>query len=60
LNVAEIRFKAGQAVGRTQAELLAALNMTAALLVLAGVGWCVLVLVYFGGRRGRELYGIRP
>ena len=28
---------------------------------LVGVGWCVLLLVYFGGRRGRELYGLsRP
>lgn len=51
---------AGQAVAQTQAELLAALHMTAALVVVAGLGWCVLVLVYFGGRRGRELYGIRP
>jgi hypothetical protein len=49
---------AGQTVARTPVELLAALNVMAALLVLAGVGWCVLVLVYFGGRRGRELYGL--
>jgi hypothetical protein len=28
------------------------------LLAAFGVGWCVLLLIYFGGRRGRELYGI--
>jgi hypothetical protein len=52
---------AGAGAGRTEAEVVAALNMIAALLALVGVGWCVLLLVYFGGRRGRELYGIsRP
>jgi hypothetical protein len=51
---------AGAGAGRTEAELIAALYMIAALLALVGVGWCVLVLVYFGGRRGRELYGLRP
>jgi hypothetical protein len=49
---------AGAGAGRTEAELVAALNMIAALLALVGVGWCVMVLVYFGGRRGRELYGV--
>jgi hypothetical protein len=44
--------------GRNEAELIAALNMIAALLALVGVGWCVMLLVYFGGRRGRELYGV--
>jgi hypothetical protein len=45
-------------VGRTQAELIAALDAIAGLLALVGIGWCVLVIVYFGGRRGRELYGL--
>ena len=25
-----------------------------------GIGWWVLVFLYFGGRRGRELYGLPP
>jgi len=45
-------------VGRTQAELIAALDAIAGLLALVGIGWCVLVIVYFGGRRGRALYGL--
>jgi len=49
---------AGAGVGRTEGEVIAALNMIAAALALIGVGWCVVVLVYFGGRRGRELYGL--
>ena len=25
-----------------------------------GIGWWLLVFFYFGGRRGRELYGLPP
>ena len=44
--------------GRTEAELIAAFNMITASLALIGIGWCALLLVFFGGRRGRELYGL--
>ncbi len=49
---------AGAGAGRTEAELIAAFNMITALLALIGIGWCALLLVFFGGRRGRELYGV--
>ena len=29
-------------------------------LTVIGVGWCVLILVCFAGRRGRTLYGLEP
>jgi hypothetical protein len=51
----------GQAAGRSQAELTAmlqAITARAPVLTAIGVGWCVLLLVYFGGRQGRELYGL--
>jgi len=56
--LAEIMSAAGEGAGRTQAELTAAQYTAAALLAAAGVGWCLLLLFYFGGRRGRELYGL--
>ncbi|HEY7373678.1 MAG TPA: hypothetical protein VIF57_16065 [Polyangia bacterium] len=49
---------AGEGGGRTQAEQLAALQLATALVAAIGLGWCLLLLVYFGGRRGRELYGL--
>jgi hypothetical protein len=60
--LADIIIAAGDAAGRSQAELVAALNTTAArspLFAVIGLGWCLLLLIYFGGRRGRELYGLR-
>lgn len=59
--LAEIMMTTGEGAGRTQAELLAKLDSATApavLLTALGVGWCLLLLVYFGGRRGRELYGV--
>jgi len=44
--LAEINGAGGEAAGRWQAEFA------------VGVGWCALLLVYFGGPRGRELYGL--
>ena len=58
--LSDVLTAAGEGARRTEAELVGALNMVAALLALLGVGWCVLVLVYFGGRRGQQLYGLRP
>jgi len=49
---------AGEGGGRTQAEQLAALQLATALVAAIGLGWCLLLLVYFGGKRGRELYGL--
>ena len=51
----------GQAAGRSQAELAAmlqAIMVRSPVLTAVGVGWCLLVLVFFGGRHGRELYGL--
>jgi hypothetical protein len=59
--LADIMAAGGEGVGRTQAELKAMVDATAAksaLVAAVGVGWCLLLLVYFGGRRGRELYGL--
>ena len=59
--LAEIMAAGGEGTGRTQAELKAMLDATAvkaALAAAVGIGWCLLLLVYFGGRRGRELYGL--
>jgi hypothetical protein len=58
--LSDVLNAAGEGVRRTESELVGALNMVAALLALLGIGWCVLVLVYFGGRRGQQLYGLRP
>jgi hypothetical protein len=54
----EIMTAAGQGAGRTEAQLITTLYIAAALLAAVGVGWCVLLGWYFGGRRGRELYGL--
>jgi len=59
--LADIMAAGGEGAGRTQAELKAMLDATAArsaLVAAVGVGWCLLLLLYFGGRRGRELYGL--
>jgi hypothetical protein len=58
--LAEMMSASGEGAGRTPAELMTALYTVAALLAAGGVGWCLLLLRYFGGRRGRELYGLRP
>jgi hypothetical protein len=60
--LAEIMTAGGEAAGRSQAELMAMLDATAArapLVAVAVVAWCLLLMVYFGGRHGRELYGLR-
>jgi len=60
--LAQIMSAAGEGAGRTQAELVATLDAAAArapVLAAVGIGWCLLLLLYFGGRRGRELYGVR-
>lgn len=44
--------------GHSPAELMATLDVATALFAAVGVGWCLLLLRYFGGRRGRELYGL--
>jgi hypothetical protein len=51
----------GQAAGRSQAELTAALQaitLRSPLLTAVGVAWSLLLLLYFGGRHGRDLYGL--
>jgi len=60
--LAQLMAAGGEGAGRSQAELIASLEAAAArspLFAMVGVGWCLLLLVYFGGRRGRELYGVR-
>jgi hypothetical protein len=60
--LADIMAAGGEGAGRTQAELVAMLDAAAArspLLAAIGIGWCLLLLLYFGGRHGRELYGLR-
>jgi len=59
--LAEIIAAGGEAAGQSQAELVATLNAATAgapVVAALGVGWCLLLLWYFGGRRGRELYGL--
>ena len=60
----EIMATGGAGGGDSQAELtaraLATLDALTALVAAVGVGWCLLLLRYFGGRRGRELYGLLP
>jgi hypothetical protein len=56
--VAEL-MAGGEAAARSQADQLAALQSQPAVFALIGVGWCLLLVRYFGGRRGRELYGLR-
>ena len=60
--LAELMAAGGEGAGRSQAELVASLEAAAArspFFAAVGVGWCLLLLVYFAGRRGRELYGLR-
>jgi len=51
-----------QPAGTNPAELAAKLHvaMVAPPIVssLLGIGWCLAMMVYFGGRRGRAVYGI--
>jgi Na+ dependent nucleoside transporter N-terminus len=54
----EIAANAAAGAGRSSTQLGAAVVARPPLLAALGVGWCTLVLVYFGGRRGRELYGL--
>jgi hypothetical protein len=60
--LAEMMAASGDGAGKTQAELVATLDAVSAarapVLTALGVGWCLLLLLYFGGRRGRELYGL--
>jgi len=55
----EIAANAAQTAGRGAAQLGTTVVVARPpLLAAVGIGWCVLILIYFGGRRGRELYGI--
>jgi hypothetical protein len=59
--LADIMAAGGEGAGRTQAELVARLDAAASwspLLAAGVIGWCLLLLVYFGGRHGREIYGL--
>jgi hypothetical protein len=56
---AEILGLGSEAFGaRSPAEQIAMLEWAIALAAAVEVGWCLLLLIYFGGRRGRELYGL--
>jgi hypothetical protein len=54
----EMAANAAQVGGRASTQLGTAVVARPPLLAAFGLGWCVLLLVYFGGRRGRELYGL--
>jgi hypothetical protein len=56
--LAEMAANAAQAGGRASTQLGTAVVARPPVLAAFGLGWCVLLLVYFGGRRGRELYGL--
>jgi hypothetical protein len=56
--LSEIAANAANAGGRASSQLGTAVVARPPLLAAVGVGWCVLLLVYFGGRYGRELYGL--
>jgi hypothetical protein len=56
--LAEIAANATHGASRASTQLGTAVVARPPLLAAVGVGWCVLLLIYFGGRRGRELYGI--
>jgi hypothetical protein len=57
--LAEITATLGQqTAGRNPAPLAATAVARPPMLALVGVGWCVLLLLYFGGRNGKELYGL--
>ena len=56
--LSEIAANAASAGGRGSSQLGTAVVARPPLLAAVGVGWCVLLLVYFGGRYGRELYGL--
>jgi len=56
--LAEITNAGGQTSAHSAAEQMMAGQVVTALLTAVGVGWCLLLLRYFGGRRGRELYGL--
>jgi hypothetical protein len=56
--LSEIAANAASAAGRGSSQLGTAVVARPPLLAAVGLGWCVLLLVYFGGRYGRELYGL--
>jgi hypothetical protein len=61
--LAQVFIESGQQpAGTNPAELAAKLHvaMVAPPIVsaLLGVGWCLAMMIYFGGRRGRVVYGI--
>jgi hypothetical protein len=48
----------GRASGRDSNQLAEMVAARPPLFAVVGVGWCLLLLIYFGGRSGRELYGL--
>jgi len=56
--LAEIAANAAPAAGRGSSQLGTAVVARPPLLAAVGIGWCMLIFIYFGGRRGRELYGL--
>jgi len=57
--LSEIAANAAHAAGRSSSQLATAVVARPPLFAAVWIGWCVLLLVYFGGRNGRELYGLR-
>jgi hypothetical protein len=57
--LAEITATVGkQTTGHDPGLLAATVVARPPTVALVGIGWCLLLLVYFGGRNGRELYGL--
>jgi hypothetical protein len=44
--------------GELAAKLHTAIVAPPIVAALLGVGWCLAMMVYFGGRRGRAVYGL--
>lgn len=57
--LAELARAAGTA-GASLAELARQVIRRQIVSAAVGIGWWLLVFFYFGGRRGRELYGLPP
>jgi hypothetical protein len=57
--LAELAARAGGA-GASLAEVAQGMESRLIVSAAVGIGWWLLVFFYFGGRRGRELYGLPP